>query len=146
MPTELMCGQKPIMPAEEIWPSWSFLSWKDEMDHESLLAMRIRQLQRLLEDLEHAKEKLKEARLKSKERFDKVHHLRPQPIQRGDLVLVHDSSLENQHSSEIKFARRWFGPYVVEEVHASATYLLGELDGASVQTPIAGKRIKLFRK
>ena len=39
------------------------------MDHESLLAMQIRQLQWLPKDLQHAKEKLKEARLKSKERF-----------------------------------------------------------------------------
>jgi hypothetical protein len=62
------------------------------------------------------------------------------------LVLAYDSSLDNQHSLERKFARRWFRPYIVEEVHANATYLLHELDGASVQTPIAGKRIELYRK
>jgi hypothetical protein len=76
--------------------------------------MSIRHLQQLPEDLEQAKEKLKKAKLKSKERFDKVYCLRLYPVQSRNLFLVYDSSLDNQHSSERKFARRWFGPYVME--------------------------------
>ena len=34
----------------------------------------------------------------------------------------------------------------MEEVHANATYALRELDGAFVRTPIAGKRMTLFKK
>jgi hypothetical protein len=59
---------------------------------------------------------------------------------------VFDSSLEHQHSTVRKFARRWFGPYVVEMVNDNATYLLRELDGTLFKIPIAGKRIKVFRR
>jgi hypothetical protein len=89
---------------------------------------------------------LKEAREKNKERFDRKHQLRPKAIQNGDWVLVYDSSLDNQHSTVRKFAKRWFGPYVVKQVYENAIYLLRELDGTKLKIPIAGKRIKLFRK
>jgi hypothetical protein len=89
---------------------------------------------------------LKEARLKNKERFDQTHRLRPHPIQEGDWVLVYDSSLEQQHSTVRKFARRWFGPYIVVTVHDNATYSLRELDGTLLRVPIAGKRIKAFKR
>ena len=41
------------------------------MTREDLLALRIQQLERRLEDIEIAKTQLKEARLKSKKQFDK---------------------------------------------------------------------------
>lgn len=86
------------------------------------------------------------ARLQNKEQFDRSHRLRPRPIQSGDWVLVYDSLLENQHSTTRKFARRWFGPYVVSAVHDNATYSLRELDGTQIRLQVAGKRVKLFRR
>ena len=111
-----------------------------------LLELRIQQLGRLPEDMEVALERLKAARLGNKERFDKTHRLRMKKIEKGDWVLVFDSTLEHQHSIVRKFARRWFGPYVVERVNDNATYLLRELDGTMFKIPIAGKRIKVFRR
>ncbi|KAL3702469.1 hypothetical protein R1sor_020491 [Riccia sorocarpa] len=99
MPVQLMLGQKPIMPIEDTVLSWVSLPWEDGIDHETLLALRIRQLERREEDLADAQEKLKQARLKNKSRFDKTHRLRPKQIKVGDWVLVYDSSLENQHST-----------------------------------------------
>ena len=61
-------------------------------------------------------------------------------------MIVFDSSLEHQHSSVRKFAQRWFGPYVVTEVHNNGTYSLRELDGTFIRIPVAGKRIKVFRR
>jgi hypothetical protein len=61
-------------------------------------------------------------------------------------VLVFDSSLDHQHSTIKKFAPRWFGPYVVIKVHQNATYGLRELDGTHLKIPIAGHRVKIFRK
>ena len=61
-------------------------------------------------------------------------------------MLVFDSTLEHQHSTVRKFARRWFGPYVVERVNDNAIYLLRELDGTMFKNPIAGKRNKVFRR
>ena len=45
-----------------------------------------------------------------------------------------------------KFARRWFGPYVVISANDNATYHLAELDGTRLVVPIAGKRVKIFKK
>lgn len=146
MPAELMYGQKPVMPIEEVVPTWSVLPWEDGLCREDLLALRIRQLERRPEDIEVAIKKLKEAREKNKERFDRKHRLRPKAIENGDWVLVYDSSLDNQHSTVRKFAKRWFGPYVVKQVNDNATYLLRELDGTELKIPIAGKRVKLFRR
>ncbi|KAL3687746.1 hypothetical protein R1sor_014055 [Riccia sorocarpa] len=98
------------------------------------------------EDLADAQEKLKQARLKNKLRFDKTHRLRPKQIKVGDWVLVYDSSLENQHSTTRKFSRRWFGPYVVLAVNDNATYLLRELDRTPLRLVVAGKRVKLFKR
>lgn len=146
MPAELMFGQKPIMPIEEVVPTWSVLPWEDGLTREDLLALRIRQLERRTEDIEEAIKRLKEARLKNKERFDRKHRLRPKTIEEDDWVLVYDSSLDNQHSTTKKFSKRWFGPYVVKVVHDNATYSLRELDGTSLKLPIAGKRIKFFKR
>ena len=146
MPIELMLGQKPIMPMEDSVPTWVLLDWEDDITRERLLELRIQQLERLPEDQKIALEKMKATRLANKERFDKTHRLRSKPIEVGDWVLVFDSSLEHQHSTLRKFARRWFGPYVVEIVHDNATYSLRELDGTRLKIPVAGKRIKAFRR
>ena len=64
----------------------------------------------------------------------------------GDWVLVYGSSLDNQHSAARKFANRWFGPYVVKKVEDNTTYRLAELNEAPLATPIARKRIKVFKR
>ena len=99
-----------------------------------------------MEDIEIAKDRLKDVRLKNKKVFDKRHRLRPRKIVEGDWVLVYDSSMDNQHSTARKFSRRWFGPYVVKKVEDNATFRLLELDGTPLALPIAGKRIKIFKR
>ena len=116
------------------------------MSREELLAARIRQLERRPEDLEKARKMMEAARLKNQIRFDKTHRLRPKKIEEGDWVLVYDSSLDNQHNTTRKFARRWFGPYLVTSANDNATYHLAELDGSRLAVPIAGKRVKIFKK
>ena len=116
------------------------------MSWEELLAARIRQLERRPEDVERAAEKLRMARIRNKDRFDRTHRLRPKKIEEGDWVLVYDSSLDNQHRATRKFARRWFGPYVVTSANDNGTYHLAELDGTRMAIPVAGKRIKAFKK
>ena len=116
------------------------------MSREDLLAIRIRQLQSRTEDIEKATTRLKEARIKNKDRFDKIKRIRPRKVQEGDWVLVYDSSLDNQYSTIRKFAKRWFGPYEVRKITDKATYFLNELDGTEIRIPIAGKRIKIFKR
>ena len=59
------------------------MSWEYEVSKE-VLAMRIRQLERRLEDLELENERLEAARIKNKAQFDKTHRLHPQKIKEGD--------------------------------------------------------------
>ncbi|KAL3680258.1 hypothetical protein R1sor_023214 [Riccia sorocarpa] len=130
------------------WPRLlPFALWADHnLTREELLELRIRQLEQRDEDVRIALERLKEARLSNKDRFDKHHRLHPKAVEEGDWVLVYDSNLDNQHNALKKFAKRWFGPYVVEKVYDNATYKLRELDGARLRRPIAGKRVKIFKK
>ena len=146
MLAELMYGQKPVMPIEETIPTWNVLPWQDGLSREELLALHIRQLERRPEDIEAAKEQLKNAKLKNKDYLDKHHRLRRKLIEKGDWVLVYNSSLDNQYTTMQKFSKRWFGPYVVNNVHENATYSLSELDGTKVKVSIAGKRIKIFKR
>ena len=61
-------------------------------------------------------------------------------------MLVYDNSLDNQHRATRKFARRWFGPYVVQSANDKGTYHLVELDDTRMTIPVARKRIKAFKK
>ena len=61
-------------------------------------------------------------------------------------MIVYDSSLDHQHTMIRKFAKRWFGPYEVRKVFDNGTYRLCELDGTVLRMPIAGKRVKIFKK
>lgn len=147
MPAELMYGQKPVMPVEQTISTWNFLPWAKNISREDLLALRIRQLKRRPQDISLAISKQKEARLRNKDRFDRVHRLRPKAIKEGDWVLMYESSLDNQHTAVLKLSKRWFGPYIVRIMHGNATtYTLAELDGTLIGIPIAGKRIKLFKR
>jgi hypothetical protein len=146
MPAELMYGQKPVMPTECTISLSVALEWRNEMSREELLAARIRQLERRPEDMERAAERLRTARMRNKERFDRTHRLRPKKIEEGVWVLVYDNSLDNQQRTMRKFARRWFGPYVVTSVDDNGTYPLAELDGTWIAVPMAGKRVKAFKK
>ena len=96
--------------------------------------------------MERPAEKLWLVRLRTKGRFDRTHRLRPRKIEEGDWVLVYDSRLDNQHRATRKFARRWFGLYVVTGANDNGTYHLAELDGTRMAIPVAGKRVKAFKK
>ena len=61
-------------------------------------------------------------------------------------MIVYDSSLDHQHTTMRKFVKRWFGPYEVRKVFDNGTYRLCELDGTVLRVPIAGKRVKIFKK
>ena len=146
MPAELMTGQAPVMPTETAILTWTVLPWKEEMSREELLAVRIRQLEGRPEDIAEAIRRQQEARFRNKSRFDTKHRLRPRRIEEGDWVIVYDSSLDHQHTTIRKFAKRWFGPYEVRKVFDNGTYRLCELDGTILRVPIAGKRVKIFKK
>ena len=94
-------------------------------------------------NIEKATNRLKEARIKKQDRFDKIKRIRPRKVQEGDWVLVYDSSLDNQYNTIRKFAKRWFGPYEVRKITNKATYFLNELDGTEIRIQLQEKGLKI---
>ena len=60
--------------------------------------------------------------------------------------MVYDSILDNQDKAVRKFAKRWFRPYTITSANENGTYHLAEVDGTRLVVPVAGKRIKAFKK
>lgn len=121
---ELMYGQKPVMPIEEIVFAQRMLPWKGDFNKKiQLLGLHIQQLERWPKDIEIKIENLKEERKKNKEIFDKTHQLWHKAIEESDWVLVNDNSLDNQHNTLQIFSKHWIRPYIVIEVYINSTYL-----------------------
>lgn len=122
------------------------LLWDDCLNRMELLALKFLLLERRPQDIEIAVKKFKEVRKKNKIVFDHKHRLRPQAIENRDWMLIYDSSWDDLHSITRKFAKKWFGTYVVKHVNNNVIFLLQKLNGTKLKLPIACKMIKLFRK
>ena len=109
-----------------------------------LLALCVQQLTTHKDDVDTAVANLKKSRLANKTWFDKTKRLRPEtaPINEKDLVLLHDTRLDNQHTD--KLADRWGGPYLVMRVLDGGAYVLTELDGTRLEGSYAGNRLKRY--
>jgi hypothetical protein len=73
MPVELMTGQTPVMLTKNAIATWAVVLWREEMNQEELLAIRIRQLEGRSEDVAEAIRRQQEARFRNKHRFDPKH-------------------------------------------------------------------------
>jgi len=66
-----------------------------------------------------------------------------EPLQVGDLVLLHNTVLQHSHSSKLN--DKWRRPYRIREVSNHSTfYRLGQLDGVLIALAIAGNRLERF--
>jgi len=120
------------------------VEWEEVHSREDLLAARIKQLdERSLEE-SRAAERLERSRLGNKRYFDKHKRLRSakQQLRVGDLVLLHNTSIETSHN--VKLEDQWRGPYKIREVSETGYYRLEELDGTHLAESYAGNRLKRF--
>ncbi len=143
-PFELVYGRKCLLPIDVIFSTWQIVQDYEKwlpMTMEELLDLQIKQLGQNNHTKKAAIENLKASRLKNKEYFDKNKRLRPETaiISKKDLVLLHDTKLENQHTD--KLADKWGGPYIVQEILDGGAYVLADLDGTKVGA-YAGNRLK----
>lgn len=79
-PVELMMGHFPLMPVEEDVKSWRTIGWCDQISQDELFSMRIEHLSQTPERVTQALEKIKIARLKNKNYFDRMHQRWPREI------------------------------------------------------------------
>ena len=124
--------------------SYLVSGFEEEMTSEDLLALRIRQLQKLPEDIERAAEILKKTRLRSKKQFEKKfgRRLIRSDYQPGDLVLVRNTAIEKELNRKSK--PRYIGPFKVIRKTKGGSYMLSELDGTISKRGIAAFRLRTY--
>ena len=150
-PYSVAFGQECLLPVDLVEETWALMDWRaietSENPRAELLALRTRQLERRKEDLQEAANMQKRNREANKAYFDNHQRHRPQSlaIHLGDLVLLHDTRLDQSHSH--KLHDRWNGPYCVMDIskqNERGTYKLAELDGVALDGYFSGDRLKKF--
>jgi hypothetical protein len=146
-PFYMVYGREPILPVESRFPTWRTIFTEEVTDRSKLLELRARQFQMREEDAEEAIYQKTRRRQEGKEVFDARHRIRSKPLERGDIVLRHDSVREIDMSSRRKLDFRWLGPYQIYSANKEKGYYkLKELgpDGALLRGTFSGSRLKLF--
>jgi len=152
-PFRVVFGQECLLPVELTTESWRVVEWRAVEragnPRAELLALQARQLERWPGDLLRAAEAQRRSREANREYFDNHRRHRPETeyhtIGIGDLVLLHDTKLNGQHSH--KLSDRWAGPYKITDASRKGdrgTFGLAELDGTALEGVFAGDRLKRF--
>ena len=143
-PFELVYGRKCLLPIEIIFSTWQTIEAHEPRTTQELINLLVAQLTQSAFDRDLALETLKKSRLSNKAWFDKSKRLRPETaiIYENDLVLLHDTKLDNQYTD--KLAGKWGGPYRVHKILDGGAYVLTELDGAELDGVYAGNRLKKY--
>ncbi|KII82638.1 hypothetical protein PLICRDRAFT_81332, partial [Plicaturopsis crispa FD-325 SS-3] len=130
-----------VLPFDLSEATFMIDGWKAGLNTADLLALRIRQLKKLPEDIEKAADTLKKARFRSKARFEKKfeRRLKRDSYRPGDLVLARNPRFEKRHDT--KHLPRYFGPYEVHRRNRGGAYILKELDGTIIKETFAAFRL-----
>ena len=137
----LLYGVDPVLPFDLVESTFLVEGFKRNLSTSTLLALRIRQLERHPEDIAKAIEILTHARIKSKQQFEKRFETRliKGPHSPGDLVLIRNSAIEKELNRKTK--PRYLGPYQVICQTQGTSYRLAELDGTPLARAIAAFRV-----
>ena len=142
-PFYLLHGVHPMMPCDLIDATFMTSKFKPGMTDLELLTARTRQLLRMPQDVEKARQILKKARLKSKEAYEAkfVRRLQKEDYEPGTLVLIRNNPIENSVSIERKTADRYMGPYQVIRRTQGGSYVLEEMNGNILRHSTAAFRL-----
>ena len=140
-PYYLLHGEHPLLPFDLTESTFMIEEYRKGLSTTELLALRIRQLAKLPEDLHKAAETLLKHRFRSKQQFERKFFktLRTKDFNPGDLVLIRNSKVEK--NLDRKSDPRYIGPFVVERVAWKGSYVLKELDGTVLHSHVAGFRL-----
>ena len=111
------------------------------MSTSDLLALRIKQLRKLPDDIDKAAETLHRSRLKNKAAFEQRYQRRlwRNEYKPGDLVLVRNSRVEKELDRKTK--PRYLGPFEVLRRTQGGSYILKEMDGTISRRGVAAFRL-----
>jgi transposase InsO family protein len=140
-PYYLLHGEHPLLPFDLTEATFMIEEYRKGLSTTELLALRIKQLSKLPEDLDKAAETLLKHRFASKIQFEKKFFktLRTKDFHPGDLVLIRNSKVEKNLNK--KSQPRYVGPFVVERIARKGSYVLRELDGTILHSHVAGFRL-----
>jgi hypothetical protein len=113
------------------------------MTSAELLQARTRQLLRLPQDVNRARQILSKSRFRSKKAFEKkfTRRIKEDSYQQGDLVLIRNNPIENSVSIERKTANKYMGPYQIQRRTQGGSYVLAEMDGSILRHHVAAFRL-----
>ena len=140
-PFYLLHGVHPVLPFDLTEATFMVEGFHADMNPIDFLALRIQQLERRPEDLQHAAHTLKKARFKSKDQFEKKFHLHlhQKSFKPGDLVLIRNTRIEKELNRKTK--PRYLGPFVVDHQTKGGSYVLREMTGTLSRRGIAAFRL-----
>ena len=88
-----------------------------------------------LRKIQHAQERQRERQVKLR---------KAQTYKIGDIVLLYDSAKQNVHGD--KFSIRWTGPFWIDKILGSSTYLIRDKLEVVKQRPVHVERLKHYKQ
>jgi hypothetical protein len=149
-PFRFVYGFDAVLPIELDVPTWTTLPWETVDNRVDLIVMRARQIEQRDKDVEDGLLRLERLRTQNQQYLDERRVLRTSPLRERELVLLHDTRLEDDLTAANKLRFRWTGPYRITRDFGNGSYELSELDGTTYRqmnpdsTAINGNRLKRF--
>ena len=142
-PFFLLHGVHPTMPCDLADATFMIAGFRPGMTDEELLRARTRQLLRMPQDMEKAKQILKKSRFRSKVGFEAkfARRLQITDHEPGALVLIRNNPIENSVSIQRKTLDRYIGPYQVVRRTQGGSYVLEEMNGNILRHTTAAFRL-----
>jgi hypothetical protein len=142
-PFFLLHGVHPFLPCDLADATFMVTQFRPGMTDTELIAARTRQLLRLPQDVEKARQTLRQSRFRSKQAFESkyIKRLQKDNYQPGSLVLVRNVPMENTMSIERKTSNRYMGPYSIVRQTQGGSYVLQELNGNTLRHTVAAFRL-----
>ncbi|KIJ43124.1 hypothetical protein M422DRAFT_138632, partial [Sphaerobolus stellatus SS14] len=134
-------GVHPVLPFDVVEATFLVPRIDTPLSTIDLIALRARQLEKRIEDLEEIKARVLKARYASIAQFEKdnANLIVDYDFKEGALVLVRNSAIDTDLSRKTK--PRYLGPLVVIRRTQNKAYILAELDGALHKNPYAAFRL-----
>jgi len=144
-PMRMNYGYEPLLPIETRVSTKNYLQWSKAGTTAELLRLRTLQFQRRDEEMVESQLRQRRKREEGKEYFDDSRRIRSEPINEGDLVLLHNTQRDKDMTRSQKLSFKWLGPYRVKRANLErGTFVLAEVAGTELGGTVAGNRLKLF--